>query len=125
MVMREILHHVYSVSVKKLSTSNEVGRGDRFQVHRTPTIPGRFQVHCTHPQNNHKTRGGWVEGGLVPDTLPPFTPMKCKRLPLTSKSGSSLGRLITTAKTTKLHKIFNASKVKIDDGTGVLASLGF
>lgn len=113
MIMREILHNVYSVSVKKLSTSNEVGRGDR------------FQVHCTHPQNNHKTRGGWVEGGLVPDTLPPFTPMKCKRLPLTSKSGSSLGRLITTAKTTKLHKIFNASKVKIDDGTGVLASLGF
>ena len=78
---------------------------------------------CT--AHTHKTRGGWVEGGLVPDTLPPFTPMKCKRLPLTSKSGSSLGRLITTAKTTKLHKIFNASKVKIEDGTGVLASLGF
>lgn len=40
-------HSVSSTWVKKLSTSNELGRGDRFQVQCAPTIPGRFQVH-TH-----------------------------------------------------------------------------
>ena len=65
------------------------------------------QVSGAHPQNNHKTRGDWVEEGLVPDTLPPFTLLQCKRLMYlwlaSLKSGSSLGRLITTAKTTRLR----------------------